>query len=276
MLLVLADEGRRETLADFLAAANYDVHAVGPPADGLKRVEGTEFVATVTDLYASGTSGVHLAREIERRSPDTEVILLADISCDCARGKCAAAGALAVLERPFNPALLVDLLAQAASVGRRRRLSRASEYLPGDPPPGPHRALVIEVDDDLRALLLEVISGHGLEAETAAHADEGLERLAGEFFELVSTDLWTGQSYAADALHQIRHVEPDAELIVVSGTADPEILAEARRSGAAACLTKPFKLAQVRESLDALDLDAVNLRRQQREAERRARLKDPQ
>jgi len=115
-VIIVDDEGIvRDVLATILTSNGFDVRTAESGQQGLEMLAEQPAEFMITDFLMPHMSGVELldkAREIE---PDTKVILMSghiDLEGSIAES---AAGAFAVLHKPFDFRELMDLLAGAQS-----------------------------------------------------------------------------------------------------------------------------------------------------------------
>lgn len=119
------------------------------------------------------------------------------------------------------------------------------------------RVLVLDderiVCDRLRPALEKL--GHVVETFTDSRA--AMERLAGERFDILVTDLKMKGPDGMDVLSFVRETCPDTRAIVITGFATVETAKEAMRRGAVDFIAKPFRM---RELLDLVGRVAAELR----------------
>jgi DNA-binding NtrC family response regulator len=116
------------------------------------------------------------------------------------------------------------------------------------PEPGP-KARVLVVDDEAIALknLERVLAKEGYEVTTAASGQAALRHLREGAFAAVLTDLKMEKVDGMQVLRRSKEIDPDAEVILITGYAAVETAIEAMRHGAYHYLAKPFKLDEVRK-----------------------------
>ena len=133
----------------------------------------------------------------------------------------------------------------------------------------PARVLVVEDEDITRENLLHVLGKDGHEPVAAATGDAALELLQQGEFDLVLTDLCLpGGPDAACAdgmavLEAARSLQPDAEVLMLTGYATVENAVEAMNRGAYHYLAKPYRLEELRAQV-AKALEKSALRREVR------------
>jgi len=121
MVLVVDDE---KTIADglrlTLEAEGYDVRTAGSVRTALGALAEVEPHAAIVDLMLPDGDGLQLTRELKRRDPAVEVVVITAYgSVRRAMEATKDAGAFYVLEKPFDPDELLGLVGNAIE---RRRL----------------------------------------------------------------------------------------------------------------------------------------------------------
>jgi len=123
MVLVVDDE---KTIADglrlTLEAEGYDVRTAGSVRAALEALAEVEPHAAIVDLMLPDGDGLQLTRELKRRDPAVEVVVITAYgSVRRAMEATKDAGAFYVLEKPFDPDELLGLVGNALE--RRPRTS---------------------------------------------------------------------------------------------------------------------------------------------------------
>jgi len=120
------------------------------------------------------------------------------------------------------------------------------------------RILVIDDDEQLRALLHEILDRAGFQVVEAANGVEGLKLYRNQPADLVITDLIMPEKEGVETIMELREQFPNARIIAISGgerTGGRNYLPIAARLGAHRTVAKPFSrqeiLDAVRETLAA-------------------------
>lgn len=111
--------------------------------------------------------------------------------------------------------------------------------------------LVIEDDDDIRALIATVLTRAGFEVRTAATGGEGIAAAADPAVALVTLDLGLPDMDGHIAARAIRALSTAPLLFLTARSEEDDVLA-GMASGAAAYLTKPFRPGELRELAEQL------------------------
>jgi len=114
----------------------------------------------------------------------------------------------------------------------------------------PIHILIVDDDSAMRDLLSEGLAESGYLCETAGDGAEGLRRIVETGYELVVSDIDMPQVDGVRLLQEVKRLRPDTEIIMLTGIVDAEIAVRSMRMGACDYLTKPFKLADVRITVE--------------------------
>jgi DNA-binding response OmpR family regulator len=125
------------------------------------------------------------------------------------------------------------------------------------------RVLIVEDEPDVRKTLTDILRAmryaEPLEIEGVPDGREGLDAVVRQRPDLVLLDLQMPRMNGLALLKEIREIEPRLPVIVISGTEENKMSAEALRNGAVAYLPKPFDSRHV-EMLVTTFLDSTKPR----------------
>jgi DNA-binding NtrC family response regulator len=102
--------------------------------------------------------------------------------------------------------------------------------------------LVVEDDDHLRDVILQAVTLEGYQAHGVLSAEEGLERLRRESFDILVTDVHLPKMSGLDLVQQAAPLQNDLIMIVMTAFGTIDIAVEAMKRGASDFLVKPFEL----------------------------------
>jgi len=108
------------------------------------------------------------------------------------------------------------------------------------------RILVIEDDEEMRALLRDVIEEEGFQTASVNNGSEAFRKLAKESFDLIITDVRMPGLTGLEILPGIKKLQPDAPIIVITAFGSEEIQQKALGRGANAYLEKPIHFDKLR------------------------------
>lgn len=136
----------------------------------------------------------------------------------------------------------------------------------------PLRVLIVDNERELVMAMKESLERIGLNCTPATSGPEGAQLLREQNFEIVVTDLMMNDIDGMQILKQAKELQPDCEVILVSGHATVALAVEAMREQAFNFLEKPITpkrlQAIVSKAADAVLLRQQNLNLRQRLDER--------
>ena len=130
-------------------------------------------------------------------------------------------------------------------------------------------SLILVVDDEeyVRESLPEVLTDVGLQCVTASGADDAVEALQQDDFDLVLLDINMPGRSGMDLLPEIRTEYPDVAVVMLSGVQDLSVGVEAMRLGAYDYITKPVSTPdltlRVEKALSQRDVVLANVEYQE-------------
>lgn len=111
---------------------------------------------------------------------------------------------------------------------------------------GKSRILIVEDDEEMRALLSDMIEEEGYEAASVNNGSEAFRKLAKESFDLIITDVRMPGLTGLDILPGIKKLQPDVPIIVITAFGSEEVQKKALERGANAYLEKPIHFQKLR------------------------------
>lgn len=114
--------------------------------------------------------------------------------------------------------------------------------------------LIVEDDNDFRAVMRDALSGVGHDVTEARDAAEALEKIAGRAYDLVITDILMSQVDGLSLIREIETVAPKTPVIAISGgdaAIPPAVsLTATKAMGVSHRLAKPFRLKELLSTVD--------------------------
>jgi two-component system response regulator HydG len=136
----------------------------------------------------------------------------------------------------------------------------------GNPPPMPETpAHILVIDDDkaMRDACFQILSRQGYRVELAASAKQGLILLERLSFDTILLDLVMPDMDGLETLKKIRALDPEIEVIIITGYGTIQSAVESIKAGAFHFLSKPFVPDDLRNlvsrALEKRRLDLENL-----------------
>jgi response regulator RpfG family c-di-GMP phosphodiesterase len=118
---------------------------------------------------------------------------------------------------------------------------------------GRARVLVVDDESDIRELLCELLN-FDYDCAAVSSAEEALDALTGQKFDLVVSDIMMGGMSGLAMIPHLLALAPETVVVMVSGMQTVESAIEALRVGAFDYIMKPFDLRQVEAAVKrALD-----------------------
>jgi DNA-binding response OmpR family regulator len=115
--------------------------------------------------------------------------------------------------------------------------------------------LVMDDDEQVRAMLRQALEREGYEVLDAPDGKEGMRLFREQGADLIITDLIMPEKEGLETIMELRRDFPDVKIIAISGggrvSAD-EYLDQAYKFGARVILTKPFALEELLDAVREL------------------------
>jgi DNA-binding NtrC family response regulator len=135
---------------------------------------------------------------------------------------------------------------------------------------GGERILIVEDEDLMRELLTKILAGENYRLYQACNGEEALKLLQDQPIDLVLTDLRMKGMNGLQLLSEVRALDPEIVVIVMTAYASVETAVEAMRKGAYDYITKPFINEEIRVMLRRA-LNQRHLSRENRHLKRELR-----
>jgi len=135
-------------------------------------------------------------------------------------------------------------------------------------PEAPAHILVIDDDKAMRDACFQILSRQGYRVELAAGAKQGLSLLERLSFDTILLDLVMPDMDGLEALKKIRALDPDVEVIIITGYGTIQSAVQSIKAGAFHFLSKPFVPDDLRNLVNRalgkrrLDLENLYLRQE--------------
>lgn len=112
------------------------------------------------------------------------------------------------------------------------------------------RVLVVDDDADIRAEMVEYLTGKGYEVEQAADGLEALEKFEAAPADAVITDIKMPRCDGHELIRRLRAINGHLPIIAIAGTYTPEEIAKVAKRGATEIMKKPIKLRELARHLE--------------------------
>lgn len=106
---------------------------------------------------------------------------------------------------------------------------------------------ILLVDDDISSLgvLCEVLKRAGYQTVSAQSGYEAIQRVEANVVNLAILDFDLPDTTGLDLLQQIKHLQPDVPVIIMSANTSQGLKLDAFEAGAFTFIAKPIKLSQL-------------------------------
>ena len=111
-------------------------------------------------------------------------------------------------------------------------------------------ALVIDNDDAILGLFTDILTTGGWNCITAESGPAALDHLQQSQFDLVFLDLMMPVMNGAVAFREIRKLDQEVPVVIITGHPDSKLMNEALQTGPFAVMKKPFSLNDLRWMLN--------------------------
>ena len=233
---VLAHGCLREAGFEVLVAAD------GPSAVRLFAQHADRVEVVLLDMSMPGLDGEETFLELRRIRPEVRVIFSSGHPEEKVIARIR--GLAGFLEKPYGPDLLLNKIFDVLDPGPTRLLpsSETADVQPAEASGGGGGTILLVDDERIVRLYATAILEHGgfdvLIAEDGLHGLEIFSQRAGEI-DLVMLDSRMPRMGGAQALHELRRLQPDVKVILCSG--DSEQKATDGVDGLAGFIRKPFE-----------------------------------
>jgi len=102
------------------------------------------------------------------------------------------------------------------------------------------RILIIDDDLDMCILLNRFLTRNGYEVAEAHDGQQGIEKFKQGEFDIVICDYWLGDREGKEVLEEIKAHDPNAIVMITTGSSDIKIAVDVIKSGAYDYITKPL------------------------------------
>jgi signal transduction histidine kinase/CheY-like chemotaxis protein len=185
----------------------------------------------ITDHTMPHMTGLELAHKISAIRSDLPVILCSGYAEPVSRQEAEKAGINAFLAKPFEMKELAETIRQVLCLSSRVM-----------------RILVIDDDEQMRALLKQAMQWAGFEVTTAENGRKGQQAFEERPTDLIITDLIMPEQEGLETIRVIKKNHPTVKIIAISGGGriGPEAyLPAAMELGADRVFSKPFDIKEL-------------------------------
>lgn len=243
----------RAVLRTLLKQEGYDV--VGEHASGAGLLDDIARSApdiVCLDHNLPDTTGLELLKAIHADHPTVAVVMISGSDMPELASAAAEAGASGFIHKPFTQDRIVRELQQVALAQRLLALAHKS----GKPlavTTARARAVIADDSATVRMLLAAILTEASIEVVgEAGDGKQAVELVAARKPDIVCLDIDMPVMNGIEALQLIHAQHPEARVMMVTGNADRQHVAQAGQHGARGYILKPFHPHKVVEAIDKL------------------------
>jgi DNA-binding NtrC family response regulator len=109
--------------------------------------------------------------------------------------------------------------------------------------------MVVDDEPDILLVLEAFLNQEGFPVITAKDGDEAVGKVQEHSVQLVLLDMAMPKMNGIETLRELRKIQPDISVIMITAYRDAEKVVEAFRLGAYDCIFKPFDLKYLRQAI---------------------------
>jgi len=238
MVLVADDDDRiRSLLLDTLAALGYHTLGAKNGEEALTLLETEKLDLVITDVRMPKMNGLSLLKNIKTRNPLLPVLIITGYNFTYTKDQAMESGADGFLAKPFRIGKIEELMRKTLGIKTTAR----------DKPYRLKKILVVDDDDQLRNMLMEVLSSLDYFPIGVEDGEEALNQLQIQDFDLVVSDIRMPKMDGLTLLKGIKQMAPDLPVVMITGFPSACPVQKAMQEGADGYLAKPFRIEKIDE-----------------------------
>jgi len=112
--------------------------------------------------------------------------------------------------------------------------------------------LIVDDEDEIRGAICEFLTGEGYDVIDSSGGPDAIVKASQESFDAAILDVMMPEMSGFDLMHVMRRMCPDTVVIMLTAMADPDsrFAGLAKTAGVFDYLTKPCKLADIKDTLE--------------------------
>lgn len=233
-ILIVDDEtGMRETLYDILEDMGYHTAIAVDGHEAIQKVKDNAFDVILMDVKMPGMDGVETFKEIKKIHPGAAVVMMTAYAVEDRLREAMREGAYSVVHKPFNIERIIGLIE-------------------GIKPGG----LILVVDDDpnARETFKDTLENKGYQVNTASSGEEAIEIARDNKLDMVFIDMKLPAMNGLETYLTIKEINPQAVAVMMTAYQREmgDLVEEALKKDAYACLYKPFDVGEAIQLVDVI------------------------
>src|SRR5882762_7977347 len=253
MRVLIADDDPevRDVLAEAFRMEGLDVLEASNGLEALLYVKRDRPDAVVLDLMMPRLGGVEALKRIHDFNPGIRVLVLTGTDDPELHRQATASGAAAVFTKPVAIAALMAALTGPAPAVAAPAPPPPRPSAPAKPAAAPTgRILVADDNPEVRQMLEDVLTSLGYVTKTAADGTEAVRAVIADAPDVVLLDVYMPGLSGVGALPTIVAVAPHTKVIMISGSANLDVLKRSLAFGAHDYVTKPFEISSLSRAIE--------------------------
>jgi len=215
----------RLTLGGILEDNGHNVVTVENGYQAIEAAGGTHFDVIFMDIKMPGIDGVQTYREIKKIDPKSAVVMMTAYSVEDLVKEALEEGAYAIIYKPFDIDRVIAIIEELLQ----------------------ETTLILVVDDQFgdRETLKGILEDKGYRVATARDGAEAIKMVKSQHYDIIFLDVRLPDMDGVETFEQVKKVDPEAVVIMMTGYTEEELVERAVSSGAYACIHKPFDMEKL-------------------------------
>lgn len=113
------------------------------------------------------------------------------------------------------------------------------------------KILIVDDEDRFRTTMCRLLTTRGFEARAAGSGSEALEILKDNLYDVLILDVRMPEMCGVDVLAEVRKIDSEIEVIIMTGYASVDTAKEIMKLGAYDYMLKPYNIEELVEKVDA-------------------------
>jgi CheY-like chemotaxis protein len=269
MRILIVDDNNSLRLLLSSLFANVGHEVVGMVADGSEQVEAeirrTRPDVVCLDYNLPGRDGLTILRAIHTMAPQIDVLFMTGSTESDVEQRAADAGASGFIHKPFGQAQIVRELALVCETRKHAAPADYEIAAPAATPSKPNninlngprgrrgKAIIADDSGAVRLVLRGLLEECGLQVvQTVANGADAVTAARTHQPTVLCLDVNMPGMSGLEALPLIRAASPKTAVVMVTGSAEKSMVAEAASHGASGYIVKPLRPAHVISYMDRL------------------------
>lgn len=252
-VLVVDDESEiRETIVEYFKAQGVEAIEASNGLDALLHVKRARPGAVVLDLMMPRLGGLEALKRIRAFNPEIRIVAITGVQDPELQRQAILLGAASFFKKPFA---LADLLTaatgvKASAVDAVEAGQPASAASPAFDATSLGNVLVVDDETEICEIIEEYLAHKGYRVRTAGDGAVAIRAVTEEAPDVVLLDINMPRLGGLEALTAIRAINPDIQVIMISGQSDLDRAKQSLAYGAFDYVTKPFGLPYLTQSVE--------------------------